>query len=483
MDGSTIMDIWQRTIWLLGIVWRYRYTIALPILILPLVGYIIGSKMPKNYASHTSMLIQETAKMNPFLEDFSVSPLLEERIGSLNTLLHSRHILTAVAEELELITPDTTAEQKDIAIGKLSGKLKMRVISKDVYQLELKDSQPAHMKRTLDIVSRYFVDALLTPERSSITGSADFLNREIEKNLTELKKAEQQLAHFKNTYPNELPEHRTAHIARLEQLKKDYAEASSKLAGEEKRLGSLAKQLSSTNPIISGIEDKIIHTKSELSAKRTRYTEEHSQIKSLIFTLKQLEEERKKIIESTDDINNIKNLWVMANNYISTDSGELTLLMTQLQELQKNQGEVAHLREQTQYLEKNITDLEAKLKDMGSREQELGNVIRDISVKRSLHSDLLKRYQMAKITGSLSSFESQDRVKIIDKPYTPTRPTNPPVIIFIIAGVFGGLALGLGIALIGEVTDSTIRRSDQITSLTTQDFLVQIPPLDHISLQ
>ena len=39
----------------------------------------------------------------------------------------------------------------------------------------------------------YFIDELLTPERSSISGSASFLSTEIEKNLTELNIAEQKL--------------------------------------------------------------------------------------------------------------------------------------------------------------------------------------------------------------------------------------------------------------------------------------------------
>ena len=476
------MDIWQRVIWLLGVLWRYRYTLAIPTLILPIAGYIIGAKTPKNYTTHTSMLIQETAKMNPFLEDFSVSPLLEERIGALNTLLHSRHILTAVAQELNIIQADTSAAAKDQIIAKLSEKLKMTIISKDVYRLELKDSNPAAMQQTLDIVSRYFVDALLTPERSSIKGSAHFLEIEIEKNLTQLNQAELKLAHFKNTHPNELPEHRSAHIARLEQMKHDFAETNALLAGETKRLGSLAEQLSSTNPIISGIEDKIIQTKGELTAKRTRYTDEHSEVKQLTYQLKQLETERQKILETTDNIDNIKNLWVIANNYNHTDSGELTLLMTQLQALQKNQGDVAHLQEQANYLAASIKTLDDKLNDMGSREQDLTNLIRDIDIKRSLHTDLLKRHQMAKITSSLSAFESQDRVKIIDKPFTPTHPTNPPAILFLVAGIVGGLLLGVGLAIVCEAADSTLRRTDQILALTGLPVSAQIPPLQHSSL-
>ena len=53
--------------------------------------------LPKNYASHTSMLIQETAKMNPFLEDLAVSSMLDEQMSALKALLNSRHILGAVA--------------------------------------------------------------------------------------------------------------------------------------------------------------------------------------------------------------------------------------------------------------------------------------------------------------------------------------------------------------------------------------------------
>ena len=48
--------------------WRHRYVIALPILILPLLGLAVGTLSPRHYSSHTSMLIQETANMNPFLE-------------------------------------------------------------------------------------------------------------------------------------------------------------------------------------------------------------------------------------------------------------------------------------------------------------------------------------------------------------------------------------------------------------------------------
>ncbi|WP_413701777.1 hypothetical protein ACLKMH_09660 [Psychromonas sp. KJ10-10] len=89
--------------------WRRRYPIIIPILILPLFVIALSILSPKNYAAHTSMLIQETAKLNPFLEDLAVSAMLKERISALKTLLHSRHILTAVAQERGLVDEQTSA--------------------------------------------------------------------------------------------------------------------------------------------------------------------------------------------------------------------------------------------------------------------------------------------------------------------------------------------------------------------------------------
>ncbi len=88
-----------RLIVILSAAWRRRYIVVVPILILPIVGFAIGKLAPTTYHSHTSMLIQETAKMNPFLEDIAVSTMLKDRLNAIRTLLKSRHVLRSVALE------------------------------------------------------------------------------------------------------------------------------------------------------------------------------------------------------------------------------------------------------------------------------------------------------------------------------------------------------------------------------------------------
>ena len=50
--------------------------------------------------------------------------------------------------------------------------------------------------------------------------------------------------------------------------------------------------------------------------------------------------------------------------------------------------------------------------------------------------------EMARLTGSLGRYESPERIKVIDSPQEPTSPVTPGRVIFVIAGLVGGIILG-----------------------------------------
>ena len=43
--------------------WRRRYMIVIPMLVLPVLGFIVSKLVPTTYVAHTSMLIQETVEI------------------------------------------------------------------------------------------------------------------------------------------------------------------------------------------------------------------------------------------------------------------------------------------------------------------------------------------------------------------------------------------------------------------------------------
>jgi len=151
------------------------------------------------------------------------------------------------------------------------------------------------------------------------------------------------------------------------------------------------------------------------------------------------------------------------------------LLISQLESLQTSRNNVEGLEEEIKSLQKMIAELEINLSGYGGLERTLIKLERDQNVKRELYDELLKRYELARITGSLSLFEQSKRVKIIDKPYTPTRPSNFPALIFILAGFVGGIFLGAGLTIILEFVDTSVRYRSQLEQIASAPVLGRIP--------
>jgi len=429
------------------------------------------------YKAHTSMLIQETAKMNPFLQDLAVSAMLKDRIEGLRTLLHSRHILSEVATELELINENSSDADRDYVIASLSSRLTMTMLGKDLIQISFSSDTPTGMKEFLTSVSTHFMEQLLAPERSSMKDSSSFLLENLKERQIELDHAELKLAEFKAKYADALPELHTMNIARLSQLNQKLAEREAELAGRTKSLGGLNNLLSRTNPVVGKIEEQIVRIRSELALLSSRYTEKHSKIQARKRTLKRLEAERNRTLENTENLVNADQLWDIASIKIPNDDGTQPLLVSQLKNLQIAKSEVDSLNEETSRLRDMIAKIENSVKNFGDKESQLTRLQRDLNVKRELYEDLLHRYEMAKVTGSLGQFEESKRVKIIDRPFTPSKPVNLPLPVFFIMGLVGGIFLGIGLAVVLEMIDTTIRSRHKFEEIYGIPVASRIPPL------
>ena len=478
MAGSTVSNISYRLYFILTGAWRRRYLIVLPIILLPVAGVLIGALSPKQYQAHTSMLIQETAKMNPFLEDLAVSAMLKERMDALKTLLHSRHILGAVALERGLIDEGTSVGERDRVINRLSSSLTVGMAGKELIRLDFKSDRPDGIRETLESVSAHFIEQLLAPERSSMQDSSSFLSQHLESRRKELEAAEHALATYKDEHGAELPALHNSNLTRLAQLQQLLSQKQAELAGAEQSLGGIDQQLSRINPVLGKIEEQIVDIRGQLALLRARYTDNHSEVQAALRKLRRLEDERRKILDQDGTRVDTKQLWDIASQSVTTgNEGAQPLLISQLELLQSQRSRYSALREEVHRLQQDVESLERKTAEFGKHERALNKLERDLNVKRELYEELLHRYEMARVTGSLGKFEQSKRVKVIDQPFTPTAPSNLPLVLYLLGGLLGGIALGAGLGLTAELLDGTVRRRDRVEQLLGIPVLSRVPPM------
>lgn len=472
--------IWKQIYKLISMAWRRRYFIAIPFVCVFIITIIISLVSPKMYRSHTSILVQESALLNPFLEDLSVSSNLEDRMVALRVLVHSRNNLYSIAKENNLIE-ENSATQTEQVIQDLSDSIKLSLSGNDLVKITLTWPHASEIKNLLLSIRKRFVERLLAPSRTSIISSEAFLKAQLKVRSDELNSSELRLAKFRQENQNVLPELFVSNNKSLDQLRADIREKQITLSGVNAQYDSLKTKLSQTNPVIGVLEQQIIITKSNLSLLQAKYTDRHSKVIAQQQELNYLTKERNKLLNQKIALSDaeLEQFWNIATKVDDEDSTNIpALLISQLEQIQRAKSKLTLLSEEIRILNMQEQEIVKALSAEADVSRQLRELMRDLTVNRKLYDELYNRHEMAKVTGELGRFEEPEKIKVIDVPFEPQAPINLPLYIYLLLGVFLGSIAGIATAVLVEMLDDKIWHVDQIKQITKLKIISNIPAIE-----
>lgn len=452
---------------LINAAWRRRYLICLPVLLLPVLAFLTSHLVAKSYSTRMSILVQEPAALNPFLEEFALSPNLKERIKPLQALLKSEHVLGEVLLQLGEIDEKTPPLKKAHAIDDLAKSISSELVGTEVITLTLKGPKAEGLAVKLNAISKSFIERIVAPGRSSVESSEQFLKEQMMDRQMKLQQAEARLAAFKFDNSETLPEIYRSNVTRLASLQDIYDTRLIELSAADRALDDLRKRLSGTNPLIGQLEEQIVSLSSELVSMKARYTEQHSLVKNTEAKLSRLRAERSELLQvstevSDTDLNRLFNI-AMGQSGSLEETGQSPFLVSQMLRLQDAQSKKVTLEKEVEQIRLKIVQLNRGIARFGPVERKMQGLERDIRIAQGLYEKLAERYEMARVTGALGRFEAPERVKIVDAPYEPLWPDTPGSLLFVLAGLFGGMVLGISLATLAELFDQTVRSAHDLS--------------------
>ena len=455
-------------------IWQRRYLVAIPIIVMPLLGLAVGSVTPRYFTARMTLLVQEPTSHNPFLEDLAISTRIKDRMDALVEQVRMRQTLEHVARSLGWIDEETDRTDIEPIIDRLRANLRFSLIGGEVVEVSYRAPNADGMERVLIETARHFVSQLLAPGQTAVDGSEEFLEDQLTRKREELESAEQTLATFKSSNADSLPALHTRNVNRLGDIRRRLAEKRSQLAGDKARFDAIKLKLIDTDPIVGQLEKKLLDARGRLSILRARYTDQHSKVVAVLREIAQLEEERAQRIAAGRDLlaTDPDRLWNMASGGVAEGQG---LVISQLERLQEARNQTQRLTEEIKTLEQEERDLAERVNAFGAVEQQLAALERDVAVRRKVVAQLAERFEMAQVTGSLGRFGSSETVKVIDPPVPPKTRSGLPIPAYGVLGLFAGIALGLGLALVVDLLDPTIRRREQIERTLGVAVLTRLP--------
>ncbi|ALQ07885.1 MULTISPECIES: GumC family protein [Pseudoalteromonas] len=449
----------------------------LPLLIVPSVVIILAVTAQKQYTNHATILIEESSLLNPYLDDLSFSFDLSNRMAALRTLVISRKVLIAVAKETGLISETATSAEIEKIHQELSQALSLSLVGDELVRVNFIWHDQTKMKMVLEKVVEKFIESLLAPTRASLDTSEQFFYQQLVSLRDELEVSEESLAMFKAKNSNTLPAVLHSNRQTFDKLLSDQQQKSIVLSGAQAKLKALTTKMGQANPILGRIEEKIIAVESELSFLKTRYTEKHSKVISKKREMQSIRNRQQSLIESSKelDLTNLDQLWQMANTLPSGGDNESSVLVSQILNLEEAKNSVTQHQQEYSMLEQQVNTVSERLLVTSDIEKQLRKLERDYDVKQSLYKDMLSRYEMAKVTGKLVKYEGPDKVKNIERAYSPTQPINTSFAVSIIVGIILGIFTSSTIVFVATLFDSHLKDIQTIEKLSALEVVTILP--------
>ncbi|WP_323795520.1 hypothetical protein [Nisaea sp.] len=454
--------------------WQRRYLIVVPILLMPLVGTAIGIVTPRYFTAKTTLLIQEPTSHNPFLQDLAISTRLKDRMDALVEQLRIRKSLQEVLWNLGWINKDTPMSEVEMLTGRLNSNLMFRLTGGEVVEITYRSNVAKGMDKLLTEVSHQFITRLLAPGQTAVDGSEEFLREQLQSKRLELETLERQLADFKSEHADSLPELHIRNVDRLAEVRRFLSDKTSQLAGDRASFASIKMKLVETDPVVGQLDKALVVARTELSILRSRYTDQHSMVKAMLRQVGQLEHERSERVALGRTLlnNDPDRLWNMISSGVAEGQG---LVVSQLERLQEAKDQIERLGKEIETLGEEEVVLRERVNAFGMVEQTLTSLQRDVTVLRKIVAQLAERFEMAQVTGSLGRFDSSETVKVVNPPLVPKARTGLPTVFYTVMGLVAGFALGVGLAVVVDISDTTIRTVDHVERIPGLKVLTRLP--------
>ncbi len=464
----------------LDIVLRRRWFIILPLFLSLVVAPYLALTIPPVYQSETTILVEPQQVPEAYVES-TVTGSVQDRLNIISQQILSRTGLEKVIQQFDLYPERRQEAPMEDVINIMRQNIEVEVISGT--RSSGRDSAAAAFKlgfyhrnpETAQIVTRklasMYIEENLRIREILARGTRMFLDKQLLGMETQLKSREEALREFKQNSMGELPEQLESNLRSLEQLQIQKGSVQESLRNTESDLILLEQQLVDTPRLLTGGasgRDNMIaqleQKKQTLTTLSTRYTDRYPDVIRLKKEIRKIE---RKLSNPTG-----------AEEPESGDSQPLSPVYTRLKnQVDEYQLDIQSYKREIGQISSKMKKLQQRVDNVPKREQELISLLRDYDSIKQSYDSLMERKLNAEIAESLETRQKSEQFRILDPANFPQRPAKPDRLKILVIGLFTGLGIGVGLALLLEHLDRSYRKVEEINATLDIPVLCVIPTL------
>ncbi len=164
----------------LNVVWRRKWLIIVPMLIMG-VGAFVGSNfIPKEYVSHTTILVEEQKLMNPLISGLAVSSSVYNRLPSTKEQILSWNNILALIKRLGLDKRIRSQQELEKIVNEFRRNIYVVMPkNKNVVIISFRGRDPIMVRDVVKIIADNFIKQNLEAQGREASTAIEFIKNQI----------------------------------------------------------------------------------------------------------------------------------------------------------------------------------------------------------------------------------------------------------------------------------------------------------------
>lgn len=460
----------------LAVVKRRLGWIVIPAVLGPVIALGISYALKPVYTSTAFVLIQQPKVPDRFVPQV-ITDQIDSRLMTLKEQILSRSRLEPIVTKMDLYGGPKSKLSMEEKVQILRGSITVQTLKPDSYNrvpsgfYVMADADSAHRAQQIctDILAM-FMEENLKLRQQRAAGTTEFLSEQLDESKRKLDEYDAQLAQFKGKYLGQLPsdeqrnlEMLTTTRTRLEALNQELNMAQQQKIVQETTLAQLSsRRPSRTEADPNEMERQLAGLRDQLANLQSRYTSEYPEVVKVKAQIEALQGQLKSAPTTQ----------TTAKENPQSDTPEMRQLRMALR---LSEETIRSRRAEQASLEKQVNALQGRLQLSPVIEEQYKSLTRDHDTAQQFYNDLLNKKTQAEMSTDLERRQEGEQFSIMDRPDLPAKPVFPNRVMFAMAGLGAGLALGCLLAFIREKKEQFIRNEDDVLQTLRLPLLVSIP--------
>jgi len=452
---------------------RRKWLIVVPFLLITLVTVLASVKLPNQYRSETLILVVPQRVPESYVKS-TVTSRIEDRLQSISQQILSRSRLERIIQDFDLYVAERRTGIMEDIVEQMRQSIDVQLVRGDAFRVSFTGKEPRTVMKVTERLASLFIEENLRDRAVLAEDSYEFIETQLEDARRRLVEREKTLEAYRRKYAGELPTQLDSNLQLIQTTRAQVQALDDSMARDRDRRLALQRLIADASlpdstsgaPAQRSPVQQLAAARESLRQLELRLTPEHPDVVRAKRAIARL--------EASVDTDSAAAAAAPAP-VPRADAARGNQLKEVTAELEQLDRRLAKKENDEKLLRAAIERYQARVEATPTRESEMLELSRDYDTLQKTYTSLLSKKEDSKLAANLERRQIGEQFKILDPARVAERPFSPNRTRMNLLGALFGLGVGIGLAALLELNDSTLKTDEDVVQALALPVLAMVP--------